>query len=67
MLSPLESRRHPGLSGAEGFVRYPPVAGEELFITLTSLADDGSEGTFRWAIKKGGRRTIVFDGSGTID
>ena len=33
---------------------------------LTSLEDDGSQGTLRWALKQNGPKTIVFDVAGTI-
>ncbi|MFD1014836.1 Ig-like domain-containing protein [Winogradskyella rapida] len=34
---------------------------------VTSLADDGSEGTFRWALSQPRPATIVFDVSGVIN
>lgn len=33
---------------------------------VTSLEDDGSQGTLRWALKQNGPKTIVFDVAGTI-
>ena len=33
---------------------------------MTSLEDDGSQGTLRWALKQNGPKTIVFDVAGTI-
>lgn len=59
--------KSPAFPGADGAGKYTTGGAGGSVYTVTSLADDESEGTFRWAINQKGPRTIIFAISGLIE
>lgn len=52
--------------GAAGGGRYTTGGRGGKRLTVTSLADDGKEGTLRWAVEQEGPRIVTFDVEGII-
>ncbi|MDU1890512.1 MAG: pectate lyase [Dysgonomonas sp.] len=57
----------PAFPGADGAGKYVLGGAAGQVYTVTSLADDGSVGTLRWAVTQTGARTVIFAVSGIIE
>ena len=62
-----DRQKRPAVKGAAGAGKYAKGGAGGQVLVVTSLKDDGSEGTLRWALRKKGPRTIVFAVSGIIE
>ncbi len=60
------SAQIPAFPGAEGFGRYTVGGRGGDIYHVTTLEDNNSPGSLRYAVSRSGARTVVFDISGTI-